>query len=292
MASCAVIARGEPEYPSSLEDLQQPPRVLYSLGDHRARTLRQDRTVSIVGTRDATPYGVRVAGDLGAAFARAGVSVVSGLARGVDAAVHRGVLDARGYTVAVLGTGADVPYPVSHRSLHAEIAARGLVLSESEPGAPAYKGCFPRRNRIIAALASLTIVVEAPHKSGAINTATHALDLGRTVAAVPGPIDSPRSAGSNQLLRDGAQFIGSIADALTLLGLSEQLDSRTGTSGELERVALAALEQSGALTVDALCDRLGWAPRAALESLGRLELAGLVRPRPDGSFSAGRAGRE
>ena len=243
--------------------------------------LSAERTVAIVGTREATPYGVRIASELATAFARAGVTVVSGLARGVDAAAHRGAMAANGPTVAVMGTGADVPYPAAHRSLHTDIQKHGLVLSEMEPGTTALPGCFPRRNRIIAALASVTIVVEAPFKSGAINTATQALDLGRTVAAVPGPIDSPRSAGSNQLLRDGAQFVGGIGDALGLFGLSEHELSNPATLGDRESQLLSVLKERSE-SVDGLCALLGWTAREVMATLGLLELHGLVATGADG----------
>jgi DNA processing protein len=146
------------------------------------------------------------------------------MARGIDAAAHRTALEEGGATVAVLGTGVDVPYPVGHRDLHRTIGEKGLVLSENPAGARAQKGSFPKRNRIIAALAPVTIVVEAGFRSGALNTASQALELGRTVAAIPGPIDSEQSRGSNQLLRDGAVLIAEPADALTLLGISAPLE--------------------------------------------------------------------
>jgi DNA processing protein len=147
------------------------------------------------------------------------------MARGIDGAAHRTALEEDGDTVAVLGTGIDVPYPVGHRRLHQAIAERGLVVSENPPGMKAHKGAFPKRNRIIAALAPVTIVVEAGFRSGALNTASQALELGRTVAAVPGPIDSEQSRGSNQLLRDGAVLIAAADDALTLLGISAPKDA-------------------------------------------------------------------
>jgi DNA processing protein len=142
------------------------------------------------------------------------------MARGIDAAAHRTALEEGGNTVAVLGTGVDVPYPVGHRLLHRAIAEHGMVVSENPPGARAGPGSFPRRNRIIAALAPVTIVIEAGFRSGALNTAAQALELGRVVAAVPGPIDSDQSRGSNQLLRDGAVLIAAPEDALALLGVS------------------------------------------------------------------------
>jgi len=163
-----------------------------------------------------------VAERLAAACAEAGLVVVSGLARGVDAAAHRSAIAAGGLTIGVQGTGVDVPYPASHRALHEALVRQGTVLSEMEPGTLATPGCFPRRNRIIAALCQVTVVVEAGYKSGAINTAGQALELGRTVAAVPGRMDEERAMGSNRLLRDGAHVIGDVDDLLNLFELSTE----------------------------------------------------------------------
>jgi DNA processing protein len=205
------------EYPIELRDLAHPPLELFTIG--RESALSKPR-VSIVGTRNSTAYGERVTRTLARALVRSGVSIVSGMARGIDGAAHRTALEEGGNTVAVLGTGVDVPYPVGHRQLHRTIGEQGLVLSENAPGTRAGKGAFPKRNRIIAALTPVTIVVEAGFRSGALNTASQALELGRVVAAVPGPIDSDQSRGSNQLLRDGAVLIAAPDDALTLLGVT------------------------------------------------------------------------
>jgi DNA processing protein len=226
---------------------------------------------------------VRVAVALAEAFTAAGIGVVSGLARGIDSTAHRSALEAGGKTIAVMGTGVDVPYPAAHRGLHAEIAAKGLVVSENEPGTPAVQGCFPRRNRIIAGLARVTIVVEAPYKSGAINTATQALEGGRVVAAVPGPIDSPRSAGANLLIRDGAQVIHSIDDALMLYGLSRGRRDEGPTLGALETAVWDALA-AGPAPMELLTDRAGLTVRQVLEGVARLELTGMVRQQPGGAI--------
>jgi DNA processing protein len=275
------IERNDDDYPQPLQELQRPPASIFAIGDESILRQAPNRLVAIVGTRDASPYGVRVTAALAGAFATAGIGVVSGLARGIDAAAHRATLEAGGKTIAVMGTGADVPYPVGHRSLHAEIAAHGLVISENAPGTPATPGCFPRRNRIIAALARVTIVVEAPYKSGAINTATQALEAGRVVAAVPGPIDSPRSAGANLLLRDGAQVIHSIDDALMLYGLSRGRKSEGPTLGALESTVWDALA-TGAVSVEILASRTGLAIRQIMEGIARLELSGMVRQQSNG----------
>lgn len=217
MGAIVQWTEDSPEYPPSLLDLPQRPSPLFAIG---ASDVLDRPRIAVVGTRNSTAYGERVTRALGVAFARAGVTVISGMARGIDAKAHRTALEQGAGTVAVLGTGIDVPYPVGHRALHRSIAERGLVLSENAPGASAHLGAFPKRNRIIAALAPVTIVVEAGHRSGAINTAFQALELNRQVAAVPGPIDSEQSRGTNQLIKDGAHPITSPDDALFLLGIT------------------------------------------------------------------------
>jgi DNA processing protein len=266
------ISAIDDRYPSSLRDLTHPPAGLFAIGDLAALELPR---VSIVGTRRATGYGLRVARNLASALARAGVAVVSGLARGIDAAVHRAVLEANGVTIAILGTGIDVPYPVAHRELHAAIAGSGLILSEYGSGIRAQKGAFPKRNRIIAALAPVTIVVEAPHGSGALNTSAWALELGRTVACVPGPIDSPFSAGSNSLIRDGATVILSFDDVYPLAGVTACPAAERVPECGPERAVWDTLEQ-GAIGVDEISARTGLAARECLVAITSLEIQGLV----------------
>ena len=208
-------------------------------------------------------------------LAAAGATIVSGQARGVDAAAHHGALAAPGATVAVLGTGIDVAYPKAHARLQATIAERGLLLSELEPADPAHGGSFPKRNRIIAALCSITIVVEAGFKSGALITAAHALDLGRTVAAVPGPIDMPQAQGSNELLRDGAVMITSAADALALAGLTAPVRLPDLPAEGAERRLWNALD-AGAADLDTLSTRAGLPAHEAMAAVSGLEMRGLV----------------
>ncbi len=277
------ISSSDARFPKALGELKSPPRSIHAIGDETILDLAADRLVAIVGTRDASPYGLKVAASLASAFATAGIGVVSGLARGIDSAAHRAALEAGGRTVAVLGTGVDVPYPAAHRGLHAEIAARGLLLSESEPGTQAFQGCFPRRNRIIAALARVTIVVEAPYKSGAINTATWAMECCRVVAAVPGQIDSARSAGGNLLLRDGAQVIHSIDDALMFYGLSAGRKGEGETLGAVESAVWAALAD-GPSPIELITARAGLNVRQVLEAIARLELCGMVRQQHSGAI--------
>ncbi len=278
------------ELPTCLGDLSHPPAGLWYLGDPKTLAASPNRCVAIVGTREASPYGDRTASRLAAAAVRAGLVVVSGLARGVDAAAHRAAIEAGGLTVAVMGPGVDVPYPAGHRTLHECVQQNGVVLSEVEPGTKAFKGCFPRRNRIIAALSRVTVVVEAPFKSGAINTASQALEMGRTVAAVPGPIDDPRSAGSNLLIRDGAQVITCVEDMLSLFDLStkEGANGAAGgylTSSSVDRLGAGLSESelallgvlSGAfMPVHEIGYLTGLSVRQVSDTLLRLELAGLI----------------
>lgn len=268
----AVWRRGDAAYPPVLEDLEIPPAQLYVLGDPG---MLDAPRVAVVGTRVPTEYGTRMARAISTALAQAGACVISGMARGIDAVAHRSALDVGGRTVAVLGTGIDVPYPVGHRALHGTLSERALVISEYPPGAHAHKGAFPRRNRIIAALAPLTIVVEAGERSGALNTTNHALDLGRTVAAVPGPIDSPQSVGANRLIRDGATPICDIADVFALARVSAPLHSRDVELREPEARVMEAL-RNGGLGPDELSNRANLPARECLVAVGSLELLGLV----------------
>ena len=268
----ACWEKGTDEYPPELLDLPSPPDPLYAIG--RISALAKPR-VAIVGTRNSTAYGERTARSLTRSLVRAGVSVISGMARGIDAAAHRTAIEEGGNTVAVLGTGIDVPYPVGHRQLHRSIGEHGLVLSENPPGASAHAGAFPKRNRIIAALAPVTIVIEAGFKSGALNTASQALELGRVVAAVPGPIDSEQSRGSNQLSRDGAVVIASVDDALALLGVSAPKDRPIPNLPENERRVWDALE-GGLFEVDALAAKSRLSTPECLAAVTSLEIMGLV----------------
>ena len=264
--------RESPEYPRELCELSGPPTELFTIGQMTALSTPR---VAIVGTRNSTGYGERATRTLARAFARAGVSVVSGMARGIDATAHRTALEENGRTVAVLGTGVDVPYPVGHRALHSVIGEKGLLISENPPGAKAARGSFPKRNRIIAALAPVTIVVEAGFRSGALNTASQALELNRTVAAVPGPIDSEQSRGSNQLLRDGAGFIASADDALALLGITPQRDCAPPTLPDSEQKVWEATAD-GCIDTDRLPAATGLPLSECLAAITSLEILGLV----------------
>ncbi len=268
----ALTTTTDASYPAALRELNDPPAVLWSRGDWN---VLQPPVVAVVGTRRSTGYGQRVTREIVSALARRGACIVSGMALGIDGVAHRAALDAGGRTVAVLGTGADVVYPRAHAALHREISERGLVLSELPPGARSDGGSFPRRNRIIAGLAQLTIVVEAPRDSGALLTSNRALELGRDVSAVPGLIDSPQSEGSNNLLREGAHVITSVSDALHLVGLSPIAritpDLRTGP----ERAIWHALHERG-LMLDELCARSALPVVECLTAVTTMEMRGVI----------------
>ena len=200
------------EYPGRLKNIYDPPCLLYVKG--RLPAFDEEVAVAVVGTRDATPYGISSAEKLGYGLTKGGAVVVSGLAKGIDAAATRGALRAGGVTVGVVGNGLDVHYPYESRYLYEDVAAAGVLLSEYAPGTEPAKPHFPARNRILSGLSLATLVVEAPERSGALITADTAVEQGRDVFAVPGPIDAPNSVGCNRLIREGAVLT---ADAWDLL---------------------------------------------------------------------------
>ena len=207
-----ILTIQDAEYPGRLQNIYDPPCLLYVKG--RLPAIDEEAAVAVVGTRDCTPYGVACAEKLGYGLASGGAVVVSGLAKGIDAAASRGALRAGGVTVGVVGNGLDVHYPYESRYLYEDIAAAGALLSEYPPGTEPAGSHFPARNRIISGLSLATLVVEAPERSGALITAETALEQGRDVFAVPGPIDAPASMGCNRLIRDGA---GLVSDAWDIL---------------------------------------------------------------------------
>jgi DNA processing protein len=273
-------------YPDSLADAPDAPRALFGLGArvHLARFERSG-AVTVVGARRASEYGRRVARELARDLAACGLLVISGMAYGVDGAAHRGALEA-GRTIAVLGTGVDLAYPAAHRGLHRRVCERGLVLSEMPPGSTAWKWTFPARNRIMAALAQMTVVVEAARRSGSLITAQQAADLGRDVGAVPGPVTSASSSGSNGLLAAGAHVIREAQDVLdVILGPGIRSASRTGPA--LDPTLLAALEaiERGNGSCDSVAAVLGLAGSEAGAALARLELLGYLERSELGSYS-------
>ena len=262
-------------YPVGLKQLLDPAPLLCVAGDALALSRP---AVAIVGARAATGYGRRVARDLGAGLAQAGWVVVSGLARGVDAAAHEGALDVDGITVAVLGCGPDRVYPAEHASLVRRIQRRGAVVSELSVGQPPKAAFFPLRNRLISGLTRLVVVVEARERSGSLVTARHAADQSRDVAAVPGPIYSPTSVGPNRLILDGSRPVSSVEDLVGWLGQGSAPGVPSGPGDELglaEDPILAQLREQS-LCRDELAERLGLSPHELAARLVGLEVSGIV----------------
>lgn len=238
--------------------------------------------MAIVGSRAASPYGAALAHRLAADLAALGVVVVSGLARGIDAAAHRGALAGGGRTVAVVPCGLDRVTPADHAALALQIAERGTLLSEIGTGSPFGPGAFVRRNRLIAALAAVTVVVEAAEHSGALTTASWAQALGRTVLASPGDVDRPTARGTLALLRAGARPCADAGDVLAMLRAVAAAPVETAEPAERMASALDATPR----TLDDLAARAALEPPAALAELLRLEWAGVARPRPGQRWTA------
>jgi DNA processing protein len=267
------VCVGDPQFPSQLEHLADPPLGIFV----RGRSVGSPtRTVSVVGARTCSDLGRDVARGLGRTLSAHGVTVVSGAARGIDEAAHEGVLAANGWTIAVLGCGIDANGSRRTRLLVDRIAVRGTVLSEYPPGVPPDPFRFPARNRIVAALSRALVVVEGEADSGSLISADHALDIGRDVFAVPGSVASPLSAAPHRLVRDGATLIRGPEDLLADLGLaSVELTLDDIDLPSSERVALEAVR--GSEVPDRVAARLGVAVPEALALLLRLEMRGLVR---------------
>jgi DNA processing protein len=262
---------GASGYPPLLAQLHDPPAKLYVRGNVE---LLGQAAVAVVGARSCSPYGAQVARSLARELAAAGLVVVSGLARGIDGEAHRGALEAGGLTVAVLGCGIDRDYPRSHTELARRIRERGAVVSEYPPGIEPAPWRFPARNRIIAGLCGATVVVEARERSGALITADFALELGREVFAVPGEITSALSAGTNDLLRQGAAPLLAAGDVLAALGL-EPAPPRSGAVSEAAALVLAEITDA-ACDADGLVRATGRSTGEIAAALVELELAGLV----------------
>jgi DNA processing protein len=285
-AGCWACCRHGDLYPDCLREAADAPWSLIGRGDAALLDgLEPFAAVTVVGARRATSYGREIARELGRELAGAGLVVVSGLAFGIDACAHRGALDS-GRTIAVLGCGADVAYPASHRSLWRRIAERGLVLSELPPGARPWRWTFPARNRIMAALAGMTVVVEAATRSGSLITADLAADLGREIGAVPGPVTSRASAGPNDLLAGGACLIRGAQDVLdAMLGPGGRTIQRSGPALEPSLAAALAAVEAGESSCDAVAAAAGVSGGEAAAALARLELLGYLTCSPVGTYS-------
>jgi DNA processing protein len=296
----AVITRACDEYPAQLAAVPSAPETLYV----RGRLVADDAlAVAIVGSRRATPYGLEVAERLGAALGARGVTVVSGLARGIDSAAHRGALESGGRTIAVLGSGVDVIYPPENRRLAGRIVEAGAVVSQFAPGTRPLAYHFPERNRVIAGLALGVVVVEAAEKSGALITAGFAAELGREVLAIPGRVNSPESRGAHRLIQDGAALVQDADEVIAALparwqacvkeatgreprgGAAPAAPAERGDSGRV----LAALGEDP-VTIDDVIERSGVAAGRATALLLELELAGRVRQLDGKRFARAAAG--
>lgn len=302
------VMPGDPLWPAALDDLGDTrPLGLWFRGDGKVLARAG---AAVVGSRDSSPYGVKIATDVAYELADSGVNVVSGGAFGIDVAAHRGALAADGYTVAVSACGVDRYYPASHADLYLEILRRGgAICSEAPPGAAPHKHRFLSRNRIIAALSRAVVVVEAPFRSGAISTAHHAMSIGRPVGAFPGPITSPRSSGCHRLLREGAACVTQTREVLELMGMEAKLGGQPGpgeppTPGGLQterQLALDVLDPLASRVCEALpvsrgapAEKIaavaGVSVTEALTGLGRLERQGIAA-RNAGLWKLARKGR-
>jgi DNA processing protein len=271
-AGARFVTPADPEYEDRLLDLQDPPACLFVRGKPLCDLPER---VAIVGSRRCSDLGRSVAEDLGRAIVAAGLAVASGAAHGIDAAAHRGALQAGGRTIAVLGSGIDVAYPASSRGLLGQIAESGTIVSEYPPATPAGPQHFPARNRIVVALARALVVVEGEARSGSRISVDHALDLGREIFAVPGPVTSPLAETPLEMIRDGATLIRGAEDLLADLGLDRIPPPPPPPDlGDDERRVWDAL--AGRLLADAVARRAGMSVPAAVTTLIQLEVRGLV----------------
>ena len=281
------ILRGDPEFPHALRDIPDPPPVLFALGD---LSLLTRPAVAIVGSRDHSDYGAATCHAAAAAAAGAGIAVVSGMARGLDALAHLAALDVGGPTIGILGNGLGVVYPAANRMLYRRVAEHGLLLTEFPPGERPGVGAFPRRNRLISALARVTLVIEAAEASGTLITVGTALAQGKDVMALPGPITSPTSAGTNRLIRDGAEPYLGVDDLLAHYPeIAAGADDPPGPSSDAEDTTVQVPDDldpderavflavaSAARPLDDLIVELSLGASRTLSAISRLELAGLV----------------
>jgi DNA processing protein len=277
-----VITLADETYPRALLEIADPPVVLYA---HGRLELLQRPALAIVGSRNASAQGESNAEHFARTLSNAGLTIVSGLALGIDAAAHRGGLGGASSTIAVLGTGVDVVYPNRNAELAAEIARRGLLVSEFALGTPAIAHNFPRRNRLISGLARGCLIVEAAIASGSLITARCAADQGRDVFAIPGSIHSPLAKGCHALIKTGAKLVESADDVLAeLAGFQPTARASTLASAPAADTGLLAVMGHDPVDVDSLCERAGLSPEEVTSQLLRLELDGRVTALPGGLY--------
>lgn len=298
-ASRHALTPDDPGYPARLKDIASPPMVLWVIGDLEVLAVPQ---IAMVGSRNPSPQGRENASAFAASFARQGLTVISGLAMGIDGAAHQGALDGGGLTIAVCGTGLDRVYPARHRDLAHAIAAEGALVSEFGPGMGPLAENFPRRNRIISGLSLGTLVVEAALKSGSLITARQAMEQGREVFAIPGSIHNPMARGCHKLIRDGAKLVETANDVLEELApqIEQQGLTLSPQQNSAEQSAQSGASQAddddyaallGALgdapsSIDQLVERSGLTTPEVSSMLLMLELEGRVAAAPGGGFMA------
>jgi DNA processing protein len=277
----SVLTLADSAYPAQLLEVADPPPLLYVRGDSG---LLARRALAIVGSRSATPQGLANAESFARAFSQAGVTIVSGLALGIDGAAHRGALDGPGGTVAVLGTGIDVAYPARNAALYEKIGAQGALVSELPLGTPAVASNFPRRNRLISGLARGVLVVEAAISSGSLITARIAAEQGRDVFAVPGSIHSPMAKGCHALIKQGAKLVESAADVLDELAIAGTPTTAASADATADIAGESLLAHLGheVCDIDSLAARAGLTPAEVSSMLLSLELDGKVASLPGG----------
>jgi DNA processing protein len=276
-AGIRILTWLDDEYPLHLKEIDQPPPVLYLRGEF---TLEDSWAVAIVGTRAVTPYGRQITEELATVLAHNGVTVVSGLARGVDAIAHSAALKAGGRTLAVLGSGVDRLYPPENRAMAEKIMLQGAVLSDYAPGTPPESANFPPRNRIISGLSMATVVIEAGDTSGALITSEFAVEHGRDVFAVPGNVYAPQSKGTNRLLRNGAKPLLDPRDVLEALDLTRNVERREVRKiipGDSTEAALLGVLGAEPLHVDTIRNQTGLPIEKISAALTMMELKGMVR---------------
>jgi DNA processing protein len=290
-----ILRQGGADYPPLLATIHDPPGLLFVRGEILACDAL---AVAIVGSRHATAYGKRMAWQLAGGLARAGFTIVSGLARGIDAAAHRGALDAGGRTIAVLGSGVLAVYPPEHEPLADEVVARGAVVSEVPPLEAPARGAFPQRNRLVSGMSLGTVVVEAADRSGALITARLAGEQGREVFAVPGPADGRMSRGCHRLIRDGATLVETADDVIDQLGpLFQPATTAAGRPvrapaelrlDDVERQVLDAVDaggDGGPTSIDDVVAATGLAASRVLATIGVLEMRRILRRLPGSSVA-------
>jgi DNA processing protein len=286
-----IVANGDDGYPPPLGDIPDPPALLYVRGTIEPA---DQLAIALVGSRKCTPYGLRIAEKLASSLARVGLTVVSGLARGIDAAAHRGALACGGRTIAVLANGLGDVYPPEHEGLAREVAASGALISESPMGQSPLAGLFPQRNRIISGISLGVVVVEATPRSGSLSTARHATEQNREVFAVPGPVDSLCSRGCHSLIRDGAKLVETVDDILEELGpLVREVKASAEepavrhpaelSLSDQERTLLGRLDDRG-VAIDELIVVTGLTASQVMATLSVLELRRLVKRLPGPRF--------